>query len=117
MIRFATSGLSSQTVGQEPFRLRQLLLPGMLLLMILGLSSQALKGERGLTGWMQLELDLAERRTELSQLETENNALQMQVYRLSNESLEVDYLDERARHVLGLTRADETVIFNLTTPK
>ena len=115
MIRFVTSGLSSQTVGQEPFRLRQLLFPAMLLLMVVGLSSQALKGERGLTGWMQLELDLVERRTELGQLETENNALQMQVYRLSNESLDVDYLDERARHVLGLTRVDETVIFNLTT--
>jgi cell division protein FtsB len=114
MIRFATSGLSSQTVGQEPFRLRQLLLPGMLLLMILGLSSQALKGERSLSGWMQLERDLVERHAELADLQKSNGDLQMQVYRLSNESLDVDYLDERARRVLGLTRTDETVIFNLS---
>ena len=113
MIRFVTSGLSSHTVGQEPFRLRQLLFPGMLLLMILGLAGQALKGERGLSGWMQLERDLIERRADLAALENKNDALQKQVYRLSNEGLDHDFLDERARRVLGLTRPDETVIFNL----
>jgi cell division protein FtsB len=113
MIRFATSGLSSQTVGQEPFRLRQLLFPGMLLLMIVGLSGQALRGERSLSGWMQLERNLIERQAELADLQKRNDELQLQVYRLSNESLDFDYLDERARRVLGLTRTDETVIFNL----
>ena len=35
-----------------------------------------------------------------------------QVLRLSNGSLDLDFLDERARIILGLNQADERVFFN-----
>ena len=112
MIRFATSRLSSQTVGQQPFHLRHLALPAVLLVAIFGLTTQAFQGERGWTGWNALTAQKTERQAELATLLAGNDQLQQQVSRLGNDSLDLDYLDERARLVLGLTEKDEKVIIS-----
>lgn len=112
MIRFATSRLSSRTVGQEPFRLRQLALPAMLLLAIGGLAMQAFEGERGWRGWMDLQTVHADRQNELQALQQSNENLQQRIVRLGNDRLDLDFLDERARLVLGLTGKDEKVIIS-----
>lgn len=112
MIRFATSRLSSQTVGQEPFRLRQLVLPAVLLLAIAGLATQAFEGERGWRGWTDLQMQSAERQAELKALREANAVLSDRVARLGDASLDLDFLDERARLVLGLTGRDEKVIIS-----
>lgn len=112
MIRFVTSRISSRTVGREPLRLRQLMPAFVMALMMAGLITQALQGERGLRGWMDLQNEYAQRSKELAVLKQQNGDLQRDVFRLSHESLDLDFLDERARLVLGLTRSDEKVIIS-----
>ena len=112
MIRFVTSRISSRTVGQSPMRLRQLVPALAMGLMTTGLVMQAMQGDRGLRGWMDLQSETGQRRAELAALKTQNNELQNHVFRLSDESLDLDFLDERARLVLGLTGKDEKVIIS-----
>ena len=112
MIRFFSSRVSSRTVGQAPLRLRRLLPTFMLVLVMGGLVFQALQGERGLRGWQELSAKSDERAVVLAGLEKENAETITRVLRLSAGSLDLDFLDERARLVLGLNQADERVFFN-----
>lgn len=116
MVRFVTSRPSSRTVGQEPLRLRRLVPSLLLLLAIGGLTMQALQGERGWRGWSDLKQQRAALKNELALLESENAALQQQVKLLGNDTLDLDFLDERARLVLGLVGRDETIVFK-TDPR
>jgi cell division protein FtsB len=111
MIRFMTSRPSSRTVGRAPLKLRQLVLPLVLLAMIGGLSYQALQGNRGLQGWQDLRAERQVKSAYLDRLETENTALQARAQKLSGDSLDLDYLDERVRVVLGLVGRDDTIIY------
>ena len=112
MIRFFSSRVSSRTVGQAPLRLRRLLPTFMLILVMGGLVFQALQGERGLRGWQELRAKNKERSIVLAGLEEENAETMTRVLRLSHGSLDLDFLDERARLILGLNRMDERVFFN-----
>ena len=112
MIRFMTSHVSSRTVGRAPLRLRQLVPAFIMALMMAGLVAQALQGERGLRGWVGLQAEKQERQEELAALKTQNAELQNHVFRLSDEALDLDFLDERARLVLGLTGKNEQVIIS-----
>lgn len=116
MIRFVTSRLSSRTVGQQPLRLRALGPAFLMLLAISGLTMQALKGDRGWTGWQNLQDEASALQQELTALESQNDHLQSQVILLGNETLDLDFLDERARIVLGLVDREDTVIFK-TDPR
>ena len=111
MIRFMTSRPSSRTVGRAPLKLRQLVVPALLLSMIGGLSYQALQGNRGLQGWQDLRAERQVRSAYLAKLETENAALQARAQKLSRDSLDLDYLDERVRVVLGLAGRNDTIIY------
>lgn len=112
MIRFMTSRVSSRTVGHAPLRLRQLVPVGVMALMMVGLVTQALQGERGLRGWMDLQAEKQTRAKQLAALKAQNAELQNHVFRLSDETLDLDFLDERARLVLGLTGKNEQVIIS-----
>ena len=112
MIRFMTSRVSSRTVGHAPLRLRQLVPASVMALMMVGLIAQALQGDRGLRGWMDLQAEKQARTEELSVLKAQNAELQNHVFRLSDEALDLDFLDERARLVLGLTGKNEQVFMS-----
>ena len=116
MIRFVTSRLSSRTVGQEPLRLRRLMPSFVLLLAIAGLTMQALQGERGWRGWNDLQQEKVALQKELAVLKSDNAELQKRVKLLGNDNLDLDFLDERARLVLGLVGRDETIVFK-TDPR
>ena len=116
MIRFVTSRPSSRTVGQEPLRLRRLMPSFVLLLAIAGLTMQALQGERGWRRWNDLQHEKAALQEELAALKSENVELQKQVKLLGNDNLDLDFLDERARLVLGLVGRNETIVFK-TDPR
>lgn len=116
MIRFVTSRPSSRTVGQEPLRLRRLVPSLLLILAIGGLTMQALQGERGWRGWSDLQNEKTALTQELAALKNQNAELQKQVKLLGNDNLDLDFLDERARLVLGLVRRDETIVFK-TDPR
>ena len=70
----------------------------------------AVQGEYGLFERIELEAQRSELQQEYDQLEADVVAMENLTKRMSDEYLDVDLLDERARKVLGLVRADEIVI-------
>jgi cell division protein FtsB len=70
----------------------------------------AVQGDFGLFRRMQIQAQERELVVELAQLETDVAIMQNKTRRLSDNYLDLDLLDERARKVLGLARGDELVI-------
>jgi cell division protein FtsB len=74
------------------------------------LAYHTLQGERGLNAWVQLNAELARAAALQQSLAAEREDLELRVSHLRRESLDRDLLEERARIVLNLGRADEYVI-------
>ncbi len=70
----------------------------------------ALQGEYGLFALIQADSRVAELEIELAEVQTERIAAENRTRRLSDNYLDVDLLDERARIVLGYARQDELLI-------
>lgn len=70
----------------------------------------AVQGEYGLFERIELEAQRAELQDEYDLLAAELAAMENLTTRLSDDYLDLDLLDERARLVLGMLRADEIVI-------
>lgn len=70
----------------------------------------AVQGPSGILRRVQLEAETAELVAERDSLRAEVEKMRNLTHRLSDQYLDLDLLDERAREVLGLLRADEIVI-------
>lgn len=70
----------------------------------------AMQGDHGLLRRMQINADAEVLATRKAELQAELARLSNLTTRLSDTSLDLDLLDERARMVLGYVRADEVVI-------
>lgn len=70
----------------------------------------AVQGPSGILRRVQIESETEELAKERDRLRDEVSQMQNLTKRLSNEYLDIDLLDERAREVLGLIRADEVII-------
>jgi cell division protein FtsB len=70
----------------------------------------AVQGDFGLFRRVEFNAQAQDLRIELAQLEAEVQRMQNLTLRLSDTYLDLDLLDEQARSVLGLIRADEIVI-------
>jgi cell division protein FtsB len=70
----------------------------------------AVQGEYGLFERIELEAQRAELKEEYDVLAADLAAMENLTTRLSDDYLDPDLLDERARLVLGMLRADEIVI-------
>lgn len=70
----------------------------------------AVEGGSGLFRRMELEARQADLASRLAALEHERDDLANHVRRLSDDHLDLELLDERARAVLGLVRGDEIII-------
>lgn len=70
----------------------------------------ALQGDFGVVKRVQITAEKQELTTERDRLKAEVARMQNLTERLSDDYLDVDLLDERARNVLGYVRADEIVI-------
>jgi cell division protein FtsB len=70
-----------------------------------------LSGERGVFALVSATKELEEIEVRLAEVKSERQSLENRVALLSNNSLDLDMLDERARIVLGHTGKDERVIF------
>ncbi|PZQ99733.1 MAG: septum formation initiator precursor [Cereibacter sphaeroides] len=70
----------------------------------------AVQGDYGVFRRVQIDAEVEMLKEERDQLQTELSALQNKTRRLSDDYLDIDLLDEQARDVLGLIRADEIVI-------
>ena len=70
----------------------------------------ALQGESGMVEQVRLAREEAELSRELDALQGRRREIETLTRRLSDTSLDLDLLDERARTVLGMARPDEIVI-------
>ena len=70
----------------------------------------AVQGDYGLFRRAEVELEAARLGQELAELEADIARMENLTRRLSDESLDLELLDERARDVLGLIRSDEIVL-------
>ena len=84
------------------------------LVLALGLGSYfvfaAVQGDFGVFRRVQILAEAETLAAERDRLTAELAAMENQTLRLSDEYLDLDLLDERARNVLGYVRADEIVI-------
>ena len=70
----------------------------------------AVQGPSGILRRVQLDAETTELVAERDPLRAEVDRMKNLTRRLSDEYLDIDLLDERARDVLGYARADEIVI-------
>ncbi len=71
----------------------------------------AVQGDRGVIAWIQVNQRLAQAKADLDRTTTERNAMEQRVALLSNGSLDLDMLEERARIMLNFSHPDDLVIF------
>jgi len=70
----------------------------------------AVQGEFGVLRRVQLHAEAEALRAEKAALQAELDKIQNLTHRLSDDYLDMDLLDERARVILGYLRPDEVVI-------
>ena len=70
----------------------------------------AVQGPSGILRRIQVEAETLELAAERDRLKAEVQEMQNLTRRLSDEYLDLDLLDERAREMLGLIRADEVIL-------
>lgn len=70
----------------------------------------AIQGDYGLFRRVQIDAEADILRQDLDVLSNEVAWIENKAHRLSDEYLDLDLLDEQARSVLGMLRADEIVI-------
>lgn len=97
-------------------RLRRLVWPGVMSLLIVYLSFHAVRGDRGLMAWGELADVKTERQQMLTNLQHANQQLYRNIQLLSGPVPDPDFLDERVRDVLGFTQSGDVVVL-LPTPE
>lgn len=87
-------------------------LAGLVIAVLLGgyFTFAAVQGDYGLFRRAEIEAQSAVLRRQLDTLQSDVARMENLTRRLSDEYLDLDLLDEQARDVLGLIRADELVI-------
>ncbi|WP_018000132.1 septum formation initiator family protein [Paracoccus sp. N5] len=70
----------------------------------------AVQGPSGILRRVQLQAETQDLAQQRDKLQAEVDRMRNLTRRLSNDYLDLDLLDERARDVLGLVRADEIII-------
>ena len=70
----------------------------------------AVQGNYGLFQRIQIEAEAERLELQLAALREEKDRMEVLTRRLSDEYLDLDLLDERARNVLGYKRPDELVL-------
>jgi cell division protein FtsB len=80
-------------------------------LVLFYLAFHTVSGERGVFAMLRETNKLETMKTELAGIKTKRESLEKKVQKLSNDSLDLDLLDEQSRIVLGRAGKDEVVIF------
>jgi len=73
-------------------------------------SYSAIQGPYGMLTLFKIETKEAQLQLQLDVLKQERTIAENRAYRLSDEYLDLDLLDEQARKVLGLIRGDEIIV-------
>lgn len=80
-------------------------------LVLFYLGFHAVSGERGVFAFFTESQRLAMLKAELAEVTAKRMALEKKVHGLSDNSLDLDLLDEQARNVLGMAGKNEVVYF------
>jgi len=98
-------------------RIKPLLLPGLVGLVLLYTADQLLTGERGIVTWRVMKQQNADLEAQIAALQRDISVLENHIARLKGPGQgrekgrpERDFLDELARRELGLVRPGEKVI-------
>lgn len=83
---------------------------GLTVLLGLYFAFAAVQGPSGILRRIQIESESAELAIERDKLRAEVAQMQNLTRRMSNDYLDLDLLDEQARNVLGMVRADEVIL-------
>jgi len=75
----------------------------------------AVQGDRGVIAWIQVSQRLAQAKDQLAKSDGDRAAMEQRVALLSNSSLDLDMLEERARVMLNFSNPDDLVILLGTT--
>ena len=71
----------------------------------------AVQGDRGIVAWMQLNQQIRVADDELSKTDAARQEMEQRVALLSNTSLDLDMLEERARVMLNFAHPEDLMIF------
>lgn len=71
----------------------------------------AVQGDRGILAWLRVNQQLDQAHQELLATTAERETLEQRVALLSNSSLDLDMLEERARVMLNFSHPDDVVVF------
>ena len=95
---------------EQQFLIRKNLLFILGLCLTLYFSYHTLQGNRSLPHLMSVNNSIEAKSLELAALEGRRSALEARVVMLRPQSVNADFLEERARLVLGVSADDETII-------
>jgi cell division protein FtsB len=90
--------------------LTRAIVPGLLFLVGIYFTFTAVQGNNGLFQRIQVEAERDRLADELERLEIQVAQMETLTHRLSDNYLDLDLLDERARNVLGYARPDEIIL-------
>lgn len=93
------------------------LFPSMLFaVMIAYFGYHALNGEQGVLNWIVVKNHINETEIELAEARTEREALEVRAARLRSDSLDLDYVEERATALLNIAHPRDFVV-DIETPR
>lgn len=70
----------------------------------------ALTGEQGVLNWIVVKNDTRIAQAELEAARAEREALEITAARLRSDSLDLDYVEERARHILNVAHPRDYIV-------
>lgn len=103
--------LSMPSFEFNSWPMRKMLGPFLCVLLLFYLGFHSVSGERGVFALFKETRKLEQLQAELTAIKAKRTQLESRVKLLSNNSLDLDMLDERARSVIGLAGKDEVVLF------
>lgn len=101
-------------VGKWKQRLKPLVLPGLVALLLLYTGDQLLTGERGIVTWRVMKGQLADLNEEVNEIKDDIARLERHIVRLRGVGKggpDPDFVDELVRRELGYLRSGDEVIF------
>ena len=102
----------------KPVDFKVIAINSLIFLMIAYFAFHSLSGSRGLIAYYKLKKELATEEKLLSELTREKKSLEQRVRMLHPNKMDADYVDELARHELGMIAPDEVMVnLNKTPPK
>ncbi len=94
----------------KPAMVKSVIIPGIALLVLLGIASYALLGPTGIIAWTDYSAALHERSAELAKLEKERDALRNRQKLLNRDNVDPDLAGELMRRDLNVVAPDEVVV-------